>query len=95
MELLSSIALTEASKVMAFGAAKYGEDNWRKGIASKRLLGAALRHTLAYLGGESKDPETGLSHMAHAMVNCMFLLEFEVTNPKLDDRYVPNVSHSE
>lgn len=87
LDLLSPIALTQMAKVMAFGAKKYNRDNWRKGIAFTRIIGAALRHTLAYLGGENKDPETGLSHVAHLACCAMFLLEYEVTHPNLDDRY--------
>ena len=41
--------------------------------------------------GEDKDPESGLSHLAHAACCIMFLLEFEKTHPELDDRYKPNV----
>ena len=87
VELLSPIALIELSKVLTFGAKKYGDHNWRGGFRSSRLLGAILRHVLAYLGGETRDPESGLSHIAHAMAGCMFLLEQEKTKPDLDDRY--------
>ena len=87
MELLSPIALMELTKVLDYGAVKYGPHNWRGGIIYTRLLSAMLRHTWAYVGGESKDPETGLSHVAHAMACGMFILEFEVTKPELDDRY--------
>lgn len=88
MSLLSSIAITELTKVLDFGAKKYSSHNWRKGISSTRLIAAALRHLFAYLGGETCDPETGLNHVAHAMCCCMFLLELVVTHPKLDDRFV-------
>lgn len=94
LELLSPIALTEVGKVMTFGAKKYDAHNWRKGISSSRLLGAMLRHVLAYLGGQDKDPETGLSHIAHAMCCGMFLLELAVTRPDLDDRYKPSSDSS-
>jgi len=87
VELLSSIALVEVSKVMTFGAKKYSAHNWRGGISWSRVLGAALRHLLAFLGGENKDPETGLSHLAHAGCCIMFLLEYESTHPELDDRF--------
>jgi len=86
-ELLSPIALIEISKVMEYGSRKYAAHNWRKGIAWSRLLGAALRHLLAFLGGQDKDPETGLSHLSHLGCCVMFLLEYEVTHKELDDRY--------
>ncbi len=87
MSLLSSIALFEVAKVMTFGKKKYSAHNWRGGFIWSRPLSAALRHIFAYLKGEDKDPETGLSHLAHAMCCLMFILEFEVTHPELDDRH--------
>lgn len=85
--LLSSIAITKVTEVMTFGKKKYSAHNWRAGFKFSRVLAAALRHIFAYLGGESKDPETGFSHLAHAACCLMFLLEFEQTHPELDDRY--------
>lgn len=87
MALLSTYALTETAKVLNYGAEKYGADNWRAGISARRLISAALRHILAFNDGEDNDPETGLSHLAHAMCMIMFELESHVTHPELDDRY--------
>lgn len=89
MWLLPKKALIKLAKVLSFGKEKYGAHNWRNGIAFSRLLSAALRHIFAYLDGESTDPETGYSHLAHAAVNLLFLLEQEETRPDLDDRYNP------
>lgn len=89
MSLLSSIAVLKVAEVMTFGKRKYSANNWRGGIAYTRLLAAALRHIFAYLGGESKDPESGISHLAHACCCLFMILEFEVTRPELDDRYKP------
>lgn len=87
MSLLSSIAMVKIAEVMTFGKRKYSANNWRGGIVYSRLIAAALRHIFAWLGGESKDPETGLSHLAHASCCLMMLMEFETTRPELDDRY--------
>jgi len=86
MELLDSYAMEQLAKVLTFGAKKYAAHNWRKGISKSRLIAAALRHIFAYLGGTDKDEETGLSHIAHAMCCCMFLLGLE-HRTDLDDRY--------
>lgn len=85
-ELIPPAALEEVAKVLAMGRDKYGAFNWANGIAYSRIIGAILRHTFAYLSGESKDKESGLSHMAHIAVNCFFLLHFEKYKPELDDR---------
>lgn len=87
MELLSPFALEEMAKVMTMGAVKYGDENWRMGLSWRRVLGAVLRHVFAYMRREDKDPETGLSHLAHASCGLMFLLEYSTSHKELDDRY--------
>jgi hypothetical protein len=81
--------MNQTAAVLKFGAIKYAEHNWRKGFAWSRPLAAAMRHILAFNAGEDKDPESGLSHLAHAACCIMFLLEFEKTHRELDDRYKP------
>jgi hypothetical protein len=87
LHLLSNEALIQIAKVMQFGAQKYAAHNWRKGFNWSRPLAAALRHINAFNDGEDTDPESGLSHMAHAACCIMFMLEFEKTHKHLDDRY--------
>jgi hypothetical protein len=88
-ELISPIALTKIALVLTEGAKKYDDHNWRKGFKWSRLIGAAFRHLTAFMAGQDKDPETKLSHLAHAACCIMFLLEHEETHKELDDRYVP------
>ena len=85
--LISRTALEEEAKVMAFGAQKYGRDNWRAGMDFSRLVDAALRHVYAFADGEDNDKETGLSHLAHARCCMAFLLEFEGKSLGKDDRF--------
>jgi len=91
LHLLSTEAMNQTAAVLAFGAQKYAEHNWRKGFVWSRPLSAAMRHITAFNAGEDKDPESGLSHLAHAACCIMFLLEFEKTSKHLDDRYKPDV----
>lgn len=91
LHLLSTEAMNQTAAVLKFGAQKYAEHNWRKGFAWSRPLSAAMRHITAFNAGEDIDPESGLSHLAHAACCIMFLLEFEKTHPHLDDRYKPDV----
>ena len=91
LNLLSTEAMNQTAAVLAFGAQKYAAHNWRAGFAWSRPLAAAMRHITAFNDGEDCDPESGLSHLAHAACCIMFLLEFEKTHPHLDDRYKPNV----
>lgn len=87
MELLDPYAMEQLALVLTFGAhQKYEPWNWTKGLAFSRLIGAALRHLFAFAKGEDLDPESGLSHLAHAMCCLMFLISMTKRHPELDDR---------
>lgn len=87
MELLDPYAMEQIALVLAFGRDKYEAHNWRKGIRITRLLAAALRHAFALLGGETKDPESGLSHAAHLGCCAMFLIWMLEHRKDMDDRW--------
>lgn len=87
LNLLSTEALNQTAAVLKFGMDKYAAHNWRDGFLWSRPLAAAMRHITAFNDGEDRDPESGLSHLAHAACCIMFLLEFEKTHQELDDRY--------
>lgn len=74
MDLLPFDALLEVSRVLALGASKYGDDNWRLVEPISRYEAAMLRHLAAHKMGEETDPESGLSHLAHVACNALFLL---------------------
>lgn len=77
--LLPPIALKETAKVLTFGAEKYEADNWQKvPDAKRRYFDAMQRHLWDWQAGEVNDPDSGLHHLAHALCNCMFLLEHDV-----------------
>jgi len=86
-ELLSPVALLGTAQVLAFGAKKYAPNNWRKGLAWMRVMGAIFRHALAFMAGEDLDSETGLPHIDHMACEVMFLQELYRTRKDLDDRY--------
>lgn len=87
LDLLPTEALEEIAKVLTFGAKKYAAHNWRRGFVWSRTVAAMLRHLYAWMRGEDKDPESGLSHMAHVGCNVLFLLTFIVTKTGEDDRF--------
>jgi len=86
MELLPQESLLEVARVLGFGAKKYNRGNWRKGMNHTRLAAAALRHITQYLGGQDKDPESKLEHIAHAICGLMMLLESRKKGYGKDDR---------
>jgi len=95
MSMLPGAALEAVALVLDFGAHKYGRDNWRNGFSYSRLMDAAVRHLYTFQEGEDNDPETGLSHIAHASCCLLFLLHYIETSvgvPEGDDR--PNTEHN-
>lgn len=76
-------ALVEVAKALRMGELKYGRENWKKvENLEDRYLAAMLRHLVAIQMGEKQDKESGLSHLAHVVVNAMFLLDYEVRSEK-------------
>ena len=79
MNLLPPKAILEVAKVLTFGAEKYDAENWRKlDDLQNRYTAGALRHIFAHMDGEELDPETNLSHLAHALCCLLFKLEIEL-----------------
>lgn len=87
MDLLSPIAIIGMSDVLTFGAKKYADHNWRKGMKWGRTIACLLRHTFKFMMGEDIDPESGLPHVDHIACNAMFLQEYFRTHKELDDRF--------
>lgn len=76
--LLPKGVLEKVLNVLEFGATKYAVENWKEvPNARTRYYDAAMRHIQAWYYGETKDPETGESHLAHAICCLMFLLWFD------------------
>lgn len=70
--LLDYKVMTEVVKCLTVGAEKYGDENY-KDVPKKKYIDAHGRHMAAYLSGEMNDPDDGLSHIAHAIANLIFV----------------------
>lgn len=79
-------AMEQISRAFMFGAQKYGRSNYRQGMDWLRVAAACLRHVNAWSWGESKDSESGLSHLAHAGACICMLIDYEVNGIGTDDR---------
>lgn len=78
MELLPPYALAQIASVLAHGADKHGEWNWRLPSGEfneDHYLGAILRHANLAMAGQDVDPGTGISHYAHIAATCMIVLD--------------------
>lgn len=85
-DLVPPELLFGVSDILTFGAAKYGDRNWEKGMKWSRVFAALMRHMWAWWGGERLDPETGKSHLWHAGCCIAFLIAYEQRSIGQDDR---------
>ena len=85
-DLIPPGPLLELARVYTYGAGKYADRNWEKGLAWGRIFAAIMRHLWKFWRGEWVDDESGLPHLAHAAWGCFALLEYMNTHPELDDR---------
>ena len=93
IDLMPPEAIERTAVVFTFGAKKYGDYNWRKGIHFSRVFAATMRHLWAWWRGEETDKESGLSHLDHAAC-CINMLQAYDSNfgyLPLDDRFFKKV----
>lgn len=88
-DLLPWDELEDIVKVLTHGATEYGEYNWQKlDNAKARYHAAAMRHIVAWTQGKQLDDKSGLSHLAHAGCNLLFLAWFDRRREKLPGKIV-------
>jgi hypothetical protein len=85
-DLIPPEALEDLAKLYTYGAAKYAERNWEKGMSWSRCFGSLMRHAWAFWRGENLDPESGIHHMTCAAWNCMALFTYSSRAIGTDDR---------
>lgn len=85
-ELIAPEFLHGLAEILEFGARKYDDRNWEKGMAWGRPFGALQRHLWAWWNGEEIDAETGKSHLHHAACCLMFLSAYEARGIGEDNR---------
>ena len=73
LDLIPPEAIQALGDVLTFGAGKYGDRNWEKGLQNGRLYAAVQRHLNAYWGGEDLDFESGMPHLWHALTGLAML----------------------
>ena len=78
-------ALEPMVRVLEYGAQKYGDNNWKKGLKTQKYAKVSLRHIFAYLSGEDIDPESGLPQIGFIQSNAKFLWQTEVQKMERPD----------
>jgi len=96
MDLIPPEAMFALATILTFGAVKYADRNWEKGMSWGRIFGAAMRHAWAWWGGKGPttksflfgdtDAETGHSHLWHLLCCVAFLIAYEERGIGEDDR---------
>lgn len=80
-------SLSSMVRVLMFGANKYADFNWQKGLPTREICESLLRHTYAFMEGEDNDPESGIEHYGHMMCNAMFLAWMMENKKEMDNRH--------
>jgi len=71
-DLLSPNAIKRVAQRLEYGAKKYGDKDWEKGIPENMLIDSSLRHIFQYLNKENDE-----DHLASAVTNLLQLMEQE------------------
>ena len=79
-DLIPSCAIRRLALRYEGGAATHGDDNWKKGMSSKRCYDSALRHLFQWADGK-KDED----HLGAVMWNIAALMYNEEHNPAFSD----------
>lgn len=89
--LLPWDAIREVVKVLMFGAKKYDDRNWEKGMGWDRLFDATMRHNVDWWQFREKEAsDSRISHLAHMACDILFLLAYELRGVGDDNR--PNTT---
>jgi hypothetical protein len=71
-------AMESVVRVLMRGAVRYGIGNWMHvPEARDRYFSAAMRHLLAWQGGEDLDEDDKEPHLSHAICCLLFLSWFD------------------
>ena len=80
-DLLPMDVMDDVVNILTMWSVKYS-DHWRRDVEDKenRYYSALIRHLSQYKQGIEIDEESWKSHLAHVIVNWIFLLYFKKHN---------------
>lgn len=89
LELIPPEAIEAMGRVFTYGATKYDDRNWEKGIPLMTHYASALRHLMSWAKGIDVDPESGHHHLDHAITNlAMMVTQVDRERLDLDNRSI-------
>lgn len=86
LDLVPPEANIAEAAVYTYGAVKYDDWNWAKGMRRGRIMAALMRHWIAYMVGEELDDESGLPHLWHMGACVCMLVSAELRGVAEEDR---------
>lgn len=85
-DLIPAEVIFAMGHLFGYGANKYSDRNWEKGMDWGRVYGALNRHLWSWWSGEDKDPESKKSHLWHAACCLSMLVAYEQRGTGTDTR---------
>lgn len=86
VDLIPADVMEELAHVLTFGAKKYAERNWERGMKWSKVMGPLERHLLDFKLGRRVDKDSGRLTSAHLLCNVVFLCAYELRKMNhLDD----------
>lgn len=86
-DLITPFGMSALADVCTFGASKYDDRNWEKGLSMTGCFASLMRHAWAWMCGQTFDDESSLHHMAHVAWNALAIVHFSMMQRiDLDDR---------
>lgn len=92
LDLIPPEVINGLAEVLTYGAKKYADRNWEKGMAWGRLFAATQRHLWAWWALQEIDEESSIHHLKHALADISFLLTYSERGIGADDRPHPSVN---
>lgn len=86
ISLVPPESINALASVLTKSIVRYEPRNWEKGMDWSRCYDSLQRHLIAWWGGQDKDPDSGLSHLWHALANLTFLVTYEQRGRGRDNR---------
>jgi hypothetical protein len=73
LDLVPPEMILSLGTVLTYGAQKYDDRNWEKGIPYMDSYAASMRHLLQWASGVDIDDESGLQHIEQAALNLLMI----------------------
>ena len=85
-DLVPAWALDKLAEVYTYGAQKYDDNNWLKGMKWSKVQGPLERHYNKWKRGHIKDDESNCYHLAMVAWNAIALMMYQENGLGTDDR---------